>query len=238
MKKSFLLAALMLPTMALAQQPEPQPDVQTVNMADEMALLNDSIVQLNSFIQTQLDTIAAKDQRIALLEMQCSEQQAQLHALDNLSATIYKQCLLYPLESRYNPQGLQEAIQCLNELNVWDNPLYKANCDVYRPMLTSYGRYNTQLIEMLEEFQQYLQRKEDALGRQYQMNSMEEGEFMQTLRQLEYFRYYSRRNNPPYQSILYLDNIIDRLANIVSNHEGISVQTLGNIIDRLRPRQN
>ena len=224
----------MLPTIALAQQP----DVQADDMADEMALLSDSIAQLNEFIQMQLDSIAAKDQRIALLEMQCNEQQAQLHALDGLSATIYKQCLLYPLESRYSQQGLQEAIQCLNELNVWDNPLYKDNCDVYRPMLINYGRYNSQLIEMLEEFQQYLQRKEEALGRQYQMNSMEEGELMQALRQQEYFRYYSRRNNPPYQSILYLDNVIDRIANLVSNHEGVSAQALGNIIERLRPRQN
>lgn len=188
-------------------------------------------------LQALTDSIARMQQRISLLQAKCDELEQQQEALQHLSSVIYKQCLLYPLETRYSAKGIQEAITCLNELSIWDNPLYKADCDVYRPMLTNYARYNSSLMEIVEHYKNLLQQKQQLME-SYRMTRGEASWIADDLRQMEYYQYYSRRNNPPYKSIIYLDDTIDSLINLIENPQNITVQALDSILERLRPRQN
>lgn len=223
MKKTFALIAACLLALGSMAQTQPAPDSITHSNQDSLRVLTDSLTRL----QQQVDMLQAK----------CDELQQQQEAYTHLSSVIFKQCLLYPLEARFSPKGVQEAITCLNELGIWDNPLYKADCDVYRPMLTNYGRYNSALMDIVEQTASRLQQKQQLMEG-YVMTREEASWIAQDIRQMEYFRFYTQRNTPPYRSIIYLDETIDSLLSLIENPQNITVQALSNIIERLRPRQN
>lgn len=251
MKKYFLcIAALLLPAFAVAQQDQPAAlpaDTTAVNnvasllqqtLEDSIAVLNGKITELSNLLTIRQDTIDRREQRIAQLEAQCSELLQQQGAYTQLSDIIFKQCLLYPLEGRYNKKQIQNSIQCLNELDIWENPLYKADCDVYRPMLLHYEQYNSELIALVTDILQLLQRKQE-LNPNYRFTQLEIDNYLVgKLQQLPYYPFYQKRNNPPYQSIIYLDDVVEKLLAMKDRPDTITPDALNAIIDKLTPKQN
>ena len=206
-------------------------------VTDSTQALTDSIARLNAIIAANHDSLASKDRQIALLQAKCDEMEQQQGAMTQLSSVIFKQCLLYPLEARYSAKDIQDAITCLNELGIWDNPLYKADCDIYRPMLTSYGRFNSQIMAIVEQSLTRLQQKQQMVEG-YRLTREEASWIADDIRQTDYYQYFARRNNPPYKSIVYLDENIENLLNLLNHPEDITIEALNKVLERLRPKQN
>jgi len=127
-----------------------------------------------------------------------------------IDTKIYKQCLLYPLTHRYNADYCQEALEAANLFKSSGVPLSQDFNEVYKtyaPLVRDFGKYNDELINFVESV---LKRHKLLNGKPVtpdQITNMK-----QQLHALPYYKKcYVNRNRPPYNSIPYLDEAVEKL---------------------------
>jgi len=133
--------------------------------------------------------------------------------ISKMDAVIYKQCLLYPLEGRYDSLLIKESLRAIQSFYAINkNPSkefteYKAT---YEPLLNKYNQYNTQLRSFFEKELKVIKATQGIVSEAHK------NKFKSELEMLPYFpECYVNRNKPPYQSILYLDELIDSFLSIL-----------------------
>ena len=202
-------------------------------------LFNDSIMRLNKLHAQKL---AVQDDSIRQLNKSWKEEAEQreklaidlatadkkLEALNALNDIIYRQCLLYPMEGRYNAAYVDEAKQCLIGLGLWQNDDYK-DMEKYRNLLDNYGRYNQEIIGFMEEQANFLKKKE------WLLNDITTTGILEDMKHLEYYSYYKDRNNGEYESIIYLDDVLDSYIKLISTVGTITEESYQSIVDSLKP---
>lgn len=133
--------------------------------------------------------------------------------ISKMDAVIYKQCLLYPLEGRYDSLLIRESLHAIQSFYaIIKNPSkefteYKAT---YEPLLYKYNQYNTQLHYFFEKELRVIKATAGVVSEAHK------NKFKNELEMLPYYsECYVNRNKPPYKSILYLDELIDSFLAIL-----------------------
>lgn len=141
--------------------------------------------------------------------------------------TIFKQCLLYPLEGRYDSIFISECKQCLKDMKIQEShpELY----NTYYDLLNDYKNYNDQVKTFLVEQKRSVDLKGGLIG-------AFKDKAKQKLEELDYYKkFYLKRNTPPYKSIPYLDEVIYEFLSVLNSNKlnGTNMQEL---IEKLEPK--
>lgn len=193
----------------------------SIAKSDTIAQLREAIARRNAERQNAQEeaTTAQKDkERIE-------------HLLSNVDAIVYKQCLLYPLEARYDSVSVSEAIQAVDAVSrIMQNPSEKFTNykNVYYGLLTQYGTFNSQLLSLLKRERRVLSMTNWVVGAHKE-------KFITDLHALPYWKYYVKKDQAPYQSILYLDQIIDKFRNIIKKTGNVKTD-IDNLINDMSPK--
>lgn len=154
--------------------------------------------------------------------------------LEKLDGVIYKQCLLYPLEAKFNAKSVDEAIRSVDAISsLLKNPSkdFLDTKNIYYPLLKSYYKYNQELLHFVENEIQYVEMTDWVIGNSHKQKFSEE------IKQLSYYKdCYIKRNIPPYKSIVYLDDIIDSFLSILKKKGNVEID-LKNLLQKLQPNQ-
>lgn len=154
-------------------------------------------------------------------------------------AVLYKQCLLYPLERRYNPSLITDA---MNTVNVFAglgemSDKFEEYKNTYQPLLMQYEQYNTQLTLFIQGCIDYIEKREEKLGESGQVSIPKE-KWLNELKALSYYQEcYVGKDTPPYRSIIYLDEIIDEFKVVVGHGDNVRTE-LQKLIKKLEPKKN
>ena len=213
---------------------------------NEINELNDSINKLNESINTtirlgseeslkQNDRISALQDTINQLrgenlrlveEIRVKQDSLKIFAtLDNI---IYKECLLYPLERRYNPKYIEDAKHCLAAMNV--ERTHPKEHHTYYHFLDEYAAFNQEVLSFLKEQENGLSMKH------WKINEIAISQADAGFKRLRYSRYYQNRNKSPWESILYLDETIERFFTLLKNGK-LNAEAMQELIKRLEPKQ-
>ena len=134
-------------------------------------------------------------------------------------AVLYKQCLLYPLEQRYKPDLIDDALGTVSafaELGQMSEKFQEYK-NTYEPLLKQYGQYNQQLLDYLLSRIEYIEVREKKLGEGRQIPIPDN--WMKELKDLPYYQEcYIGKDTPPYKSIIYLDDVIDEIKNAIEQN--------------------
>lgn len=139
--------------------------------------------------------------------------------LSKLDEVIYKQCLLYPLEAKYDKKSVEEAkrsIDAIQRILESPSPQFIKYRDIYFPLLTKYSQYNEELMTCIKKQQEFIEATGWSIGNAHRER------FKNDIKSLSYYKdCYITRNNPPYKSILYLDNVIDKYLKIIDKTSNV-----------------
>lgn len=154
---------------------------------------------------------------------------------------MYKQCLLYPLEGRYDENLINEALRAAHSfanLSPQKSAEFNECMKTYEPLLHQYEKYNEEIMNFIKDKEQYLTTK--MTFRKIKTMTVDEGDrtnFINELKGLTYYqKCYIHRNDPPYKSILYLDEAIDKFKAII-NEKGDVSKKFNDLIKSLEPKQ-
>lgn len=192
--------------------------------------LTDSIGEMQNELDKFNGTIKADGLNIAKLNNQVDNLKSKQIAIDHLSDVVYKQCLLYPLEGRYNHRSIEEARYCLTELGIMNNLKYAETCHVYWDMLGNYETFNNELITFLENQMRSFSMKG------WKINEVTCENALSRLKQLDYYQYYAKRNQKPWKSIIYIDNVIDDYCAMLQGKKTLNEKSYQGLIDKLKPK--
>lgn len=195
--------------------------------SDSIKYLIDSIAQLKSFQKGEIKEL--KDS-INTLNKENKELKNKTQALASLSHVVYKQCLLYPLERKYNKKFVDESLQTLKTLDVKNNARYKEICDTYWDLLEEYSRYNQEILTFLTT--QY----ESFSLKQWNITDVTKGGCKSELEKLSYYSLYKKKDIKPWKSIIYLDNVIDDLIAMLSGKKNLNEANFKDLITRVTPK--
>lgn len=200
---------------------------------------NDS-AKYETVIKKKNDTITRCTQKIDSLNSKIDNLNSKINTLtsqkDSLekyttffNETIFKQCLLYPLEGRYDSIFISECKQCLKDMKIQEShpKLY----NTYYDLLNDYKNYNDQVKTFLVKQKISVDMKGELTG-----DFKEKAK--RKLKNLDYYKnFYSSRNTPPYKSIPYLDEVIDEFLSVLNSNKlnGTNMQEL---IEKLEPKTN
>lgn len=155
--------------------------------------------------------------------------------LEKIDGIIYKQCLLYPLEARYDVNSVNESIRSVElflKLSIKPSKEFEECRTTYEPLLRQYGDYNQQLITFFHEIIHHLQLVEWEPG---------EGLKDKFVKELKSQPYYTScfivRNRIPYKSIIYLDNIIEKFLQLLKNNRNLE-NDMNELVNSLQPKHN
>lgn len=137
--------------------------------------------------------------------------------------TIFKQCLLYPLEGRYDSIFISECKQCLIDMKIKERHTDLYN--TYFHFLDEYKNFNKDVKDFLEGQKTELERKNGELD-------MIKLKAEPKLKKLDYYKYYKKRNIDPWESIVYLDKVIDKFFNLLNSNK-LNINNLQELIDKL-----
>lgn len=180
-------------------------------------------------IDSTRDSLSSYRKKIGELDKQIETMKPKMESISYLNERIFRQCLLYPMERRYDKKLIDESKECLTELGIRNNPKYKATCDVYWDLLGEYEKYNNELINLLES-----QEKSFSL-KGWKIERLIKDSAIKALSQLTYFRLYEKRNMSPWKSIIYLDDAIDDYVNMINGKKDFNEKTYQALINRLNP---
>ena len=199
-------------------------------MSTTIKMLQDEIKENKKQIAILNTTLATKEDSLAILkeflvrkntESQKAEEMAATaeksrekiaHLLSTVDAIVYKQCLLYPLEVKYDSSSVAEAIRTIDAVsNIIQNPSkdfvgYKRT---YYDLLTRYQAYSKEILS-------FLVREGKVLSMTNWQVGVHKGKFQHDMTELSYYKYYSRKDAPPYKSILYLDQVLDKFKKVIN----------------------
>lgn len=146
-------------------------------------------------------------------------------SLDNI---VYKECLLFPLERRFNAKYIADSKRCLEAMGT--NKSHPKEYTTYYHFLDEYVSFNQDLINFLRD-------QEKRLGmKQWKINELAISQAEDGLNKLPYYKYYVNRNKSPWESILYLDETIDEFFKLLKSGK-LTSTTMQELIQRLEPKQ-
>ena len=214
---------------------------------NEIDVLNDSIKRLNDNISASFktnkdqfertnkqlalyqDTIAVyRNEKRELLSV-IQEKNDSLKILASIDTIIYKQCLLFPLERRFNPKHIFRAKHCLQAMNI--ESTHAQNFKKYFHFLDDYESFNQEVI-------MFLKKQEESFSKKQWKSSAFEMVIPQAnkaLESLNYNQWYQKRNTT-YESIPYLDETLDDFFSQLKSRK-LNLQTMEELIQRLQPKQ-
>ena len=201
--------------------------------------LNDSIATLNKLLakqeadtKQQLKASAGTEEKMNSLKAKYDELACAVSTLDGI---VYKNCLLYPLETRYDYKLIADAVRAVNsfsQLPTAKSPEFEQYKKTYLPLLKRYGEYNEELRSFFAQCFEFIKAKNNIVGDGHR------GSFTRKLEALPYFqKCYKGRNNPPYSSIVYLDEAIDKFKAIIAKTGDVSKE-MEELIKSIEPKQN
>lgn len=158
------------------------------------------------------------------------EQKRIEHILSNVDAIVYKQCLLYPLEAKFDSTTWTESLQGIDayvEINNSPSDKFNKYKDVYYNLLKQYPVYYNELLNLLKGERKVLSMTQWVVGAHKE-------KFLNDMQALPYWKFYVHRNEAPYRSILYLDNVIDKFKTII-NKSGNVKNDIDNLINSVSP---
>ena len=250
MKKGIyvLIWLLLLPSLSFAQQGKDPYSINndadsTISQIaeaepcpiDTVELLNDSIVKLSQQLSHYRDTIQSLKKKIISLNDEKtylqSELKKRINDLNAIDSIVYKQCLIRPLYRRYSKEEIDELLHCLSVMSIEKS--YKDDYETYHHLLDNYSTYNNEVISFLER-----QKK--------RINAILAGgatidwkDFDDTANRwfdkLSYSKYYKRRTSPPWESITYLDEVIEDFFKQIQSSK-LSEESIQELIGRLTPK--
>ena len=213
----------------------------------EIDVLNDSIKRLNDNISASFktnkdqfertnkqlalyqDTIAVyRNEKRELLSV-IQEKNDSLKILASIDTIIYKQCLLFPLERRFNPKHIFRAKHCLQAMNI--ESTHAQNFKKYFHFLDDYESFNQEVI-------MFLKKQEESFSKKQWKSSAFEMVIPQAnkaLESLNYNQWYQKRNTT-YESIPYLDETLDDFFSQLKSGK-LNSTTMEELIQRLQPKQ-
>lgn len=145
-------------------------------------------------------------------------------SLDNI---VYKECLLFPLERRFNAKYIADSKRCLEAMGT--SKSHPKEYNTYYHFLDEYDSFNQDLINFLRD-------QEKKLGmKQWKINELAISQAEDGLKKLPYYRYYMNRNKAPWESILYIDETIDEFFKLLNSGK-LTSTTMQELIHRLEPK--
>lgn len=131
--------------------------------------------------------------------------------LKDMDAIVYKQCLLYPLEREYDEYFINETLDAAKGFKSLGDSVVSEDFlkyyETYEHLIEDYKKYNDALLEYLKKVKEYM------IKGNWELNPTLKNIWKEDLERLEYYKdYYKKRNNEPYESIIYLDNIIEEFV--------------------------
>lgn len=212
----------------------------------EIDLLNDSIkrinVQMNDSIQKYkkdaLQLGASRKSCQDSLSHLISENQSLMNAIQvkndslklfaKLDNMIYKQCLLFPLERRYNPSYINDSKKCLAAMRT--EATYPKDYKIYYHFLDEYEAFNQEVIGFLKVQEENLSMKN------WKINEIAINQAYDALKDLKYNKYYKNCKNQPWESILYLDETLDEFFKQLNSRK-LNASSMKDLIQRLEPKK-
>jgi len=195
----------------------------------QIASLSGNAVEL----QKKDDELKKKDAEIATLN-------SRLKAYDGLNDLIYRQCLLFPLERRYNQNLVGQSIDCLQGLGIANNEMYKKVFDAYFPLLQHYKEYNDETVSILTNILNSPQFKSlEMLRKSPEVPSTDakvekiKSDYSTALKNTQYYKYYSNKASDA-PRITYLSNVLDEFSKLSSTD--FTRENIQAIIDKLVPK--
>lgn len=201
-------------------------------LRDSISLLKTTEKSLRQEIETY-----KKDKESALNEKRSWEDKYNnlSRNISRLDALVYKQCLLYPLEARYDSTSIKEALTVVSsfaDLPVQASNNFQNYRSTYEPLLRNYKSYNDELVGFLENKLATIRLTGGVV------RSAHKDKFRNELIQLAYYKqYYLDRNKKPYRSILYLDQAIDKFIDLIKSNNVIDAE-LERLINSLKPKNH
>ena len=184
-------------------------------------------------IKKKNDTIRHLTEEKNTLKIQKDSLKIQKDSLEKYTTffneTIFKQCLLYPLEGRYDSIFISECKQCLRDMKIQQShpELY----NTYYDLLNDYKKYNDQVKKFLDDQKRSVDLKGELIGA-FKENAK------QKLKGLDYYKnFYLKRNTPPYKSIPYLDEVIDEFLSVLNSNK-LNGKNMQELIEKLEPKTN
>lgn len=182
------------------------------------------------------DSVLSLQNKLSKVESNYKELAQQV---SKISDVIAKQCLLYPLEGKYSPTFIKEAIQTISAIdflyeNINEKPSkeYEDTKATYFSLLEDYKRYNDEILKFVKE---RICGEGEMIGWNFGPNGKKD--LNNELERLTYVQdCYNVRNDPPYKSIIYLDNMIDRIKSALSKKGNIK-DDINQIIKDLTPNK-
>ena len=200
----------------------------TINQkSDSISLLLDSIQSLKGNYNNDIDSL---NNVISSLIDEKKQLEEKTKALATVSNIIYKQCLLYPLERKYNKSFVDESVHAINSLGIRNNPKYKEVCNTYWDLLNGYSSYNQEVLDFLKS--QY----ESFELKRWNIPDITKNGCKTELMNLRYYSLYKNKDVKPWKSITYLDKVIDDLLSILSGKQPLNEVNFKNLIDRVTPK--
>ena len=221
-------------TKKLAEQAEEMERLKAVEtkLNDSIATLNKLLAKQEADTKQQLKASAGAEEKMNSLKAKYDEL---VNAVSTLDGIVYKQCLLYPLEIRYNPEFIAEAVRAVNSFNKFPtakSPDFEQCKRTYLPLLEQYGEYNEELKSFLAQKLEIIKMTGNVV------RDAHRDRFMRELTQLKYYQdCYKNRNNPPFKSITRLDNTIDKFKAIIAKTGDVSKE-MEELIKSIEPKQN
>lgn len=183
---------------------------------------------------------AQKEQDTQLTEMQQKVEAAEArrdemeNILKGMDVSIYKQCLLKPLERQFRTDYIKEALEVIAAFENAGTDLsaeFKKYKQVYEPLLKKYEEYNSELTACIEGHQKMFKMTGGKIEADHRQRSL------QSLHNMTYYKScFMRRNSPPYNSIPYLDEIIEEYEKLLLNSSGSVLDRIDDILKRLEPK--
>lgn len=188
--------------------------------SEALAAARDSVQRLGRELSESRRRLKAQADSLAGL----TQLQGAVKRLDTL---LYKQCLLYPLERKYNERFVREALTTLDRLQIKERGLFQRDYDTYAPLLRDYKRYNDDVAALLRACAKRL----DKLG--YKTSPAMTETLQGLVESSPYYPLYRERNRPPYRSILYLDGVIDDLLAMLGGRAPLTREYYGRLMERV-----
>lgn len=154
------------------------------------------------------------------------------NAVFSKNAVLLEQCLLYPLNVRYSPKKINDAlstISIIDSLGISNNSFNTAEARC-KPLLEDYGLYNSQIISYLQKCIMYIKDRQEIGGISF---SLPVDDWKEELKELPYYKKCYGKNNIPY-----LDNRMDEIIVVFKNHRdvGETRKALEDIVKKMEPK--
>lgn len=207
-------------------------------LLDSIAELNKQLVEKEALIKSERENKMKVEDEKNSLKIKFDGLVKEFSTLD---AIVYKQCLLYPLEGRYDENLINEALRAAHSfanLSPQKSAEFNECMKTYEPLLHQYEKYNEEIKTFIKHKKQELTQKMTLLKvKTMTVDDSDRANFISELKGLTYYQEcYIHRNDPPYKSILYLDEAIDKFKAII-NEKGDVSKKFNDLIKSLEPKQ-